>query len=88
MTRVNDPVRLALTVQFTVAAEPVEGVVRLARRPAHPFSGWSELFAVLMTLTSEASGPAVAPDRDPSPAQELGATAQSDERRNHPCEPS
>ncbi len=88
MTRVNDPVRLTLTVEFTVAAEPVEGLVRLARRPAHPFSGWSELFAVLMTLTSEASGHAVAPDRNTWPAQEPGPTAPSDERRNHLCEPS
>ncbi len=72
MTRMNDPVRLALTAEFTVTAEPVEGLVRLAGRPAYPFSGWSEFFAVLMTLTAEASGDAAAPDRDTWPGPGAG----------------
>jgi hypothetical protein len=88
MTRMNDPVRLALRVEFSATAEPVEGVVRFGGGPAQPFSGWSELFAVLMTLTSEAGEHAVAPDRGAWPAQQPDATAQSEERRNHPCQPS
>jgi hypothetical protein len=67
MAQVNDPVQLELTVEFTATAEPVEGLVRSASGPARAFSGWSELFAVLMTLTAETGGHAVAPDRDQRP---------------------
>jgi hypothetical protein len=88
MTQVNGSVRLVLRVEFAATAEPVEGVVRFGGGAAQPFSGWSELFAVLMTLTSEAGEDAVAPDRDAWPAQQPDATAQSEERRNHPCQPS
>jgi len=56
MVEVNGPVRLVLTVELAVTAEPVEGLVRSAGRPDQSFSGWSELFAVLMALTSEAGG--------------------------------
>lgn len=53
--RVSGPARIVLTVEFARAVEPVEGLVRRAAQPPQAFSGWSELFAVLMRLTSEES---------------------------------
>ena len=53
---VSGPVRLVLTVEFTAVEETVEGLVRATDHSAHVFSGWSELFAVLMELTSAAEG--------------------------------
>jgi hypothetical protein len=50
------PVRLVLTLEFTAVAETVEGLVHAADHSAHTFSGWSELFAVLMELTSGEEG--------------------------------
>jgi hypothetical protein len=63
MVKVNGPVRLVLTVELAVTSESVEGVVSSADRPDQSFSGWSELFAVLMTLTSGAGGDEIAPGR-------------------------
>lgn len=54
--QVSSPARLVLTVEFTAVAETVEGLVYAADHSAHAFSGWSELFAVLMELTSEEEG--------------------------------
>ena len=54
----SGPVRFVLTVEFSRAGEPVEGLVRRSAQPAQAFSGWSELFAVLMRLTSEEDSPA------------------------------
>jgi hypothetical protein len=47
-----------LTMELSVTAERIEGTVRpVARpavaRPAVAFSGWSELFAALLTVISE-----------------------------------
>jgi hypothetical protein len=56
----DGPVRQVLTLELTTTAEPIAGVVRSGSQ-AQPFSGWSELFAVLQTLTSQASGDANAP---------------------------
>jgi hypothetical protein len=53
---VSSPARLVLTVEFTAVAETVDGLVYAADRSAHAFSGWSELFAVLMELTSREEG--------------------------------
>jgi hypothetical protein len=53
---VSSPARLVLTVEFTAVAETVEGLVYTADHSTHAFSGWSELFAVLMKLTSEEEG--------------------------------
>jgi hypothetical protein len=47
---------LLVTLELDVSGQPVEGQVRLADRTAWGFSGWSELFAVLQTLTSQAAG--------------------------------
>jgi hypothetical protein len=55
---VSGPVRFVLTVEFGGTGEPVEGLVRGTGQSAQAFSGWSELFAVLMRLTSERGGPA------------------------------
>jgi hypothetical protein len=66
MARVNGPVRLVLTVELDAIAEPVEGLVRSAGRPDQSFSGWSELFAVLIALASNPGGDEVAPDRSTS----------------------
>jgi hypothetical protein len=56
--QVNGPVRFVLTVEFSGTGEPVEGLVRGAGQSAQAFSGWSELFSVLMRLMSEPDGPA------------------------------
>ena len=54
MGRMNDPIRLVLTVELAVTAEHVAGLARDGDRPGQAFSGWSELFAVLQTLISQA----------------------------------
>jgi hypothetical protein len=56
MGRMNGPVRLVLAVELAVTAEPIAGLVRAGDRPGQAFSGWSELFAVLQTLISQAGG--------------------------------
>ena len=61
MSRVNDPVRQVLTLELTATTEPIAGVARSGEQPGHAFSGWSELFAVLQTLTSQAASDAEAP---------------------------
>jgi hypothetical protein len=89
MAQVNDPVRLVLKIEYAAATEPVEGLVCSPGSPARAFSGWSELFAVLMSLTSDAARPvAISPDDHTRPGQEPDAATQSDQGRNHPCEPS
>jgi hypothetical protein len=47
---------LVLTLELDVSGQPVAGLVRLADEDARGFSGWSELFAVLQTVTTEAAG--------------------------------
>jgi hypothetical protein len=59
----NDPARVELTIQLTVTAERIEGSVRWGTRPALSFSGWSELFAVLVAVTSQAGTDVIAPDQ-------------------------
>jgi hypothetical protein len=60
---VNDPVHVELTMELAVTAERIEGTVCPAARPALSFSGWSELFAVLLTVISEAGDEVTAPDQ-------------------------
>jgi hypothetical protein len=60
MSRMDGPVQQVLTLELTTTAEPIAGVVRSGNQ-AQAFSGWSELFAVLQTLTSQAGGDANAP---------------------------
>jgi hypothetical protein len=83
---VTSPPRLMLTAQITVTGEHIEGTVRAAGRPAQAFSGWSELFAVLLALTSQAGPDATTPGRPPAPAHHPDTAAQPPERRNHPGE--
>jgi hypothetical protein len=63
MGDVNGPVRLVLTLELTTTTEPIAGQALSGDQPGLPFSGWSELFAVLQTLTSDAGGTATAPDQ-------------------------
>lgn len=62
MGPVNGPVRLVLTLELTTVTEPIAGVARSGDQPGQAFSGWSELFAALQTLTSQAESDAKAPD--------------------------
>ncbi|MCW3065656.1 MAG: hypothetical protein JWN32_2828 [Solirubrobacterales bacterium] len=48
--------RLVVTLELDVSEHPVRGRVRLDDDSARAFSGWSELFAVLQAVTSEAAG--------------------------------
>lgn len=48
---------LVLTAEVTVTDGHIDGSVRVTGRPAEVFSGWSELFAVLTQLVTEAGGP-------------------------------
>lgn len=72
MTRVDGPARLVLTVEFGSVAEQVEGLVLCAERPAAAFSGWLELFALLMARTSDAAGNLIAPEHDQPQAHAPG----------------
>ena len=68
----NDPVRVELTLALEVTAEHIEGTVLSGARPALPFHGWSELFAVLLTVASGTVEDRMAPDQHQQPAQEPG----------------
>jgi hypothetical protein len=54
----NDPTPMELTIELAVT-EHIEGTVRSGTRPAMSFSGWSELFAVLLAITADV-------DKDPT----------------------
>jgi hypothetical protein len=54
MGQVDDPVRLVLTLELATTAEPIAGFARAGEAAGQAFSGWSELFAVLPTLLSQA----------------------------------
>ncbi len=62
--RVNSPVRLVLTVELAVTAEPIAGLVR-SGEDRQPFSGWSELFAALQTLIRGNDRPAPPQEEPP-----------------------
>jgi hypothetical protein len=62
MGHVNGPVRLVLTLELTATAEPIAGLAGSGGQPGLAFSGWSELFAVLQTLISQAGSDANAQD--------------------------
>jgi hypothetical protein len=48
--------RLVLRLEVTGDHRSISGTVRGGDRRRHPFSGWSELFAVLQRLTTEPGG--------------------------------
>jgi hypothetical protein len=47
-----------VVVQLEVASDhrPISGIVTASDGRGHPFSGWSELFAVLQKLMAEGGG--------------------------------
>jgi hypothetical protein len=51
---VTSPSPVQVSLDLTGNAEHIEGTVRCADRPAMPFSGWSELFAALVSVASGA----------------------------------
>jgi hypothetical protein len=61
--KVNNPVRVQLTLELAVNAEHAAGTVRSGDRPAMPFSGLSELFAALVTVASDAGQDARSPPK-------------------------
>ena len=52
--QVNNPAPIQLIVELTGTAGYIQGTVRCSDRPAMPFSGWSELFAALLTAVAGA----------------------------------
>jgi hypothetical protein len=44
--------RVVMQLEVASDHQPISGVVRTSDGRRHPFSGWSELFAVLQQLTS------------------------------------
>jgi hypothetical protein len=56
MTQMDGRQVLKLTTQITITGGHIDGVVRVSGGPGQVFSGWSELFAVLTRLVSEAGG--------------------------------
>jgi hypothetical protein len=86
ITKMNDQVRLVLTAEIAVTGEQIEGTLRSPRRPARHFSGWSELFAALLALTSEEREEAVAPDGSGRTSAESRTSTESARQRNHTCE--
>jgi hypothetical protein len=87
MGRMNGPVRLVLAVELAVTAEPIAGLVRAGDRPGQAFSGWSELFAVLQTLISQAGGDADVPDQRASDrhARQRGNDGPARRQEEPPC---
>jgi hypothetical protein len=66
MGQVDDPVRLVLTLELAATAEPIAGIARAGDQSGQAFSGWSELFAVLQTLVSQAGSATDMPDHHAS----------------------
>jgi hypothetical protein len=62
MGHVDDPVRLVLTLELATTSEPIAGFAHAGDASGQAFSGWSELFAVLQTLVSQAGSAADVPD--------------------------
>ena len=87
MGSVQSPVRLVLTVELAVTAEPIAGLVRSGDRPGQAFSGWSELFAALQTLISQAGSDADTPDQRASdrPARHGGTDRPASRQEEPPC---
>jgi hypothetical protein len=60
----DDPVmedtrRVVLQLEVTISdQQPITGTARTRDGSPHPFSGWSEMFAVLQTLTAAPGGDA------------------------------
>jgi hypothetical protein len=52
---VTSTARVQVSMDLAGNAEHIEGIVRCGDRPAMPFSGWSELFAALLSVASGAS---------------------------------
>ncbi len=74
----SGPARLVVTAEITVTGEQVQGTVHGAGCPVQAFSGWSELFAVLLALISAARGEGTAPGRHPPvPTQQPDAATHS-----------
>jgi hypothetical protein len=48
--------RVVLRLEMESDHRPISGTVRAGDGRRHPFSGWSELFAVLQLLTTEPGG--------------------------------
>jgi len=87
MGRVNGPVRLVLTVELAVTAEPIAGLVNAGGGPGQAFSGWSELFAVLQTLISQAGGDADGPGQRTGDrhARQRGNECPGQRQEEPPC---
>ena len=87
MGRVSDPVRLVLTVQVAVTAEPIAGLVAAGDRPGQAFSGWSELFGVLQALISQAGDDADSPDHRAGDrhARQRGNECPGQRQEEPPC---
>jgi hypothetical protein len=56
MTQMDGRQVLKLATQITITDGHIDGVVRVSGGPGQAFSGWSELFAALTQLVSEAGG--------------------------------
>ena len=52
--QMNNPAPIQLIVELTGTTGYIQGTVRHSGRPAMPFSGWSELFAALLTAVADA----------------------------------
>jgi hypothetical protein len=48
--------RMVVRLEVATDHQPISGMVLASDGHRHPFSGWSELFAVLQQLTAEPGG--------------------------------
>jgi hypothetical protein len=55
--------RVVVQLEVAIDHQPISGMVRASDGRRHPFSGWSELFAVLQKLTAESGGTAETEER-------------------------
>ena len=66
--------RLVQTLELVISGDTIEGRIRPESGPSRDFSGWSELFAQLQSLTSEPSRDADANEQD---AKTVNAASQT-----------
>lgn len=76
--------RLVQTLELVISGDTIEGRIRPESGPSRDFSGWSELFAQLQSLTSEPSRDA---DGNEQEAKTVNPASQTTHHGRGPSRP-
>ena len=76
--------RLVQTLELVISGDTIEGRIRPESGPSRDFSGWSELFAQLQSLTSEPSSDEDRIEQDAKTVNPGSRTIHNDEPQSVP----